>query len=120
MSRRLSFFLLALCALAALAATEEIYSDKYDYINIEEILANPGIRARYYNCFLETGPCQTPDAKFFKEKFPEALVTKCRKCTEKQKVSFQKIVEYYTEKEPEKWKMVLTKAINDAQKKRSI
>jgi NAD-dependent SIR2 family protein deacetylase len=52
----------------------------------------------------------------FTEKFPEAIVTKCKKCTNKQKEMFEKIVVFYTEKEPEKWNTILVKAIKDSQK----
>lgn len=111
---------LGLCALLGLLALgladEQLYSDKYDYIDVDSILSNVRIRNQYYNCYLGTEPCLTPDAKFFKEKFPEAIVTKCRKCTTKQKESFEKIVVFYTEKEPEKWNAILVKAIKDSQK----
>ena len=62
---KLGYFV-ALCALVAVALAEEIYSDKYDYVNVDDILSNERIRTQYYNCFLETSPCLTPDAKFFK------------------------------------------------------
>nr|QNL15631.1 chemosensory protein [Procecidochares utilis] len=110
---------LALCAFAACAAAEEIYSDKYDYVDVVSILSNDRIRTQYYECFMDLAPCLTPDAKFFKDKFPEAIVTKCRKCTQKQKDSFEKIVLYYTEKQPEQWKMLLAKAIANSQKKKN-
>lgn len=57
---------------------------------------------------------------FFTEKFPEAIVTGCKKCTKKQEESFGKIVSYYTEKEPEKWNNVLKKAIDEAKRKNII
>ncbi|XP_033228589.1 ejaculatory bulb-specific protein 3-like [Belonocnema kinseyi] len=107
---------LAVSAMVISIKSEEIhlYTDKYDYIDYDEILANDRIRNQYYNCYLGTGSCLTPDAKFFKDMFPEALVTKCKYCTEKQKNGFEKIVTYYTEKEPEAWEKVLRKAIEDA------
>ncbi|XP_016843424.1 uncharacterized protein LOC100113667 [Nasonia vitripennis] len=118
MSKSLAI-VLALCAFAACATAEEVYSDKYDYVDVVSILANDRIRTQYYDCFMDFAPCFTPDAKFFKEKFPEAIVTKCRKCTQKQKDSFEKIVLYYTEKQPEQWKMLLAKAIANSQKKKN-
>ena len=48
------------------AAPSELYSDKYDFVNIDEILSNDRIRKQYSKCYLNTGPCVTPDAKFFK------------------------------------------------------
>ncbi|XP_011502593.1 PREDICTED: ejaculatory bulb-specific protein 3-like [Ceratosolen solmsi marchali] len=115
MARR-TIFLVALCTLVAIVVAEELYTDKYDYIDIDAVLSNPRIRNQYYNCYQDLGPCLTPDAKFFKEKFPEAIVTKCRKCTAKQKEIFEKIVLFYTEKEPEKWNKVLLKAIQESKK----
>ncbi|XP_033228921.1 uncharacterized protein LOC117180533 [Belonocnema kinseyi] len=104
------FFSLTVCILSEKI---ELYSDKYDYVDIDQVLSNDRVRHQYYRCFLGTGPCLSPDAKFLKDKLPEALVTKCKKCTEKQKVGFEKVVLYYTEKEPEAWNHVLRKAVND-------
>lgn len=46
----------------------ELYSDKYDYIDIDQILSNDRVRNQYYRCFLGTGTCLSPDAKFLKGK----------------------------------------------------
>lgn len=35
--------------------------------------------------------------------FDEAVVTRCRKCTDKQKESFTVIAEWYTKNQPDKW-----------------
>ena len=60
--------LLAISAVIISIKAEEIklYTDKYDYIDYDEILGNDRIRNQYYNCYLGDGPCLTPDAKFFK------------------------------------------------------
>lgn len=50
-----------LCVLA-----EEIYTDQYDYIDVKNILDNEKLRLQYYNCYMETGPCLTADAKYFR------------------------------------------------------
>lgn len=119
MARRLGL-LVALCAFVAVTLADEelVYSDKYDYVDVDAILSNERIRNQYYYCFLDVEPCFTPDAKFFKDKFPEAIVTQCRKCTSKQKESFEKIVLYYSEKEPEKWNAVLSRAVIVSQTKK--
>lgn len=54
----------------------------------------------------------------FTDKLPEALVTKCRKCTAKQRYMFEQIVTYYTEKEPEKWQAIIVRSIEKYQKKK--
>lgn len=111
--------LLLISATIYLTKSEEVklYTDKYDHVNYDEILSNDRLRNQYYNCAMGTSRCLSDDATFFKDKFPEALVTKCKYCTEPQKIGFDKIVTYYTEKEPEKWKAVLEKTIKDIQKK---
>lgn len=68
MIKKLLLFV-ALCSVIVTAAkvdTEEKYSDKYDHINVDEILKNEQLRSIYYKCFLDTGPCKTADARFFK------------------------------------------------------
>ncbi|XP_058799873.1 uncharacterized protein LOC131669181 [Phymastichus coffea] len=110
--------LLALCALVTIThADEEIYSNKYDFVDVDSILKNDRLRNQYYECFQDIAPCLTPDAKFFKDKIPEALVTKCRKCTDRQKYMFERIVTYYTENEPDKWALVISNLIKKYEKK---
>lgn len=51
---------------AIFVVSSEKYSDKYDHVDVDAILANPRQRNQYYRCFADEGPCVTPDAKFFK------------------------------------------------------
>lgn len=63
---RLSYIVvIAGIALTSILA-EELYSSQYDDIDIHEIFNNSKLRNQYYNCFMETSPCRTADAKFFK------------------------------------------------------
>lgn len=55
------------CALAN--EEEEIYSSKYDHLDTDAILKNDRLRNQYVYCFLDTKPCVTPDAIFFKGTF---------------------------------------------------
>ncbi|CAK9811167.1 Ejaculatory bulb-specific protein 3 [Anthophora plagiata] len=110
----LIFMLFAIFAIM-FAEEEEKYTSKYDDIDIDAILANTKLRNQYLNCFLETGPCATADAKYFKEKLPEAIATKCKKCTAKQVIFFDKAVTWYTENEPENWQKMVEKAIQRTQ-----
>nr|QJT73568.1 chemosensory protein 9 [Encarsia formosa] len=110
-------YLIALCFVVlvqafAFAEEEEKYSDKYDDIDLDEVLKNDRLREQYFKCFMDEGPCNTGVIKFFKEKFPEALATQCKKCTEKQKAGFEKLITYYSEKEPENYQKVLEKLLN--------
>ncbi|XP_066603690.1 ejaculatory bulb-specific protein 3-like [Prorops nasuta] len=106
---------LAAAIFCAYAQQEELYSDKYDYVNADEILVNDRLRDQYYKCFYGSGPCVTADAKFFKNNFGEAIVTKCKKCTEKQKTNFDKMISWYNENEPQQWEALVKKFVEDAQ-----
>lgn len=69
MNRYCSMLLAILLAtLVFVCADEEKFDSKYDDIDADEILANPKLRNQYVKCFLETGPCITADAKYFKGK----------------------------------------------------
>ncbi|XP_070169008.1 ejaculatory bulb-specific protein 3-like [Polyergus mexicanus] len=110
--------LVTLISIALLCVfAEELYSDKYDYIDMKEILKNHKLRVQYYQCVMETGPCLTEDAKFIKEISSEAFQTKCKKCTEKQKKMLDIIVDWYTQNEPELWQKFVKKSLEDMKKK---
>ncbi|XP_011296666.1 ejaculatory bulb-specific protein 3 [Fopius arisanus] len=110
MLRGVIFMALVLCS-AVIA--DEKYSDKYDYIDVDGILANPRQRDSYYACFAGTGPCKTAAAKFFRDTLPEAIVTKCRKCTARQSINFDKISDWYTTNDLEKYQIIVAKAVRD-------
>jgi len=63
---RLSYIVTIVSIALMCILAEELYSDQYDDIDVESILQNDKLRNQYYNCFMETSPCITADAKFFK------------------------------------------------------
>lgn len=97
----------------------ETYPVKYDNVDVDEILNNPRLRKQYIGCVEGTGPCITAEAKFLKDVLPEVLVTKCKKCTEKQQVFFDKVITWFDENDKETWTKVVGKVIGDFEKKRS-
>ncbi|EGI64541.1 Putative odorant-binding protein A10 [Acromyrmex echinatior] len=101
-----------LCVLA-----EELYSDKYDNIDLTSILQNDKLRIEYFNCYLQKELCLTEDAKFFRGIANESIQTKCKKCTEKQKELLLMLQNWFVENEPEQWEMILAKASEDTKKK---
>lgn len=46
-------------------AEEKLYSDEFDNVDIQTIFNNKGLIEDYYNCFMETGQCKTPQQRFF-------------------------------------------------------
>ncbi|OAD52842.1 Ejaculatory bulb-specific protein 3 [Eufriesea mexicana] len=111
---RHNYIILITLSLLACTLAEEFYSDKYDYVNIDEILENDRLREQYYKCFMDTEPCITPDSIFFKEHISEAFATKCKKCTEIQKRNMDKMAEWYTTNQPDKWDALVESLLRNA------
>ncbi|XP_011701602.1 PREDICTED: ejaculatory bulb-specific protein 3-like [Wasmannia auropunctata] len=115
---RLSFILtIVVVTLACVLGAEETYSDRYDDVDIEGILANQKLREQYYNCFIGNAPCRTADAKFFSGVLGEAMQTQCKKCTEKQKALLDRMADWYTTNKPDAWEALIKKQVEDALKK---
>ncbi|VVC97651.1 unnamed protein product [Leptidea sinapis] len=74
--------LLALFVFAA--ARPDVYTDKYDNVDLDEILENKRLFTPYVKCILDQGKC-SPDGKELKSHIKEALEQNCGKCTDKQK-----------------------------------
>lgn len=66
MAKLISIVTIIAIASVCVFADEERYSDQYDHINPTDILSNDKLRDQYLKCYMGTGPCVTPDAKFFK------------------------------------------------------
>ncbi|KAL6418745.1 hypothetical protein ACFW04_011825 [Cataglyphis niger] len=98
-------------------AEEDKYDDKYDDIDILEILNNSTHRNQYYKCLMGTAPCVTADEKFFNKIFGEALQTQCRKCTEKQKYMLEAVINWYTKNQPLQWIQLVEKTLKNIIKK---
>ncbi|KYN04244.1 Putative odorant-binding protein A10 [Cyphomyrmex costatus] len=113
---RLSYVMIISVILMCVLA-EELYSDKYDNTDPMSILQNDKLRDEWYNCFMEKAPCPTEDAKFFQEIFSESLQTKCKKCTQRQKELQLIMKNWYEQNNPERWKALVTKSIEDMKKK---
>ncbi|XP_058452937.1 ejaculatory bulb-specific protein 3-like [Malaya genurostris] len=97
--------LIVLCMLIAFAVAQEetgTYTNKYDNIDIEEVLKSDRLFRGYHNCLLDMGPC-TPDGAELKKYLPEALENACVKCTEKQREIGIKVINYLIENRPEEW-----------------
>nr|QGH51244.1 putative chemosensory protein 1 [Conopomorpha sinensis] len=104
--------LIALCALAVVVAVsarpEATYTDRFDNINLDEILDNKRLLEPYVKCLLDKGRC-TPDAKELKEHLREALENNCAKCTEKQRDGTRRVIKHLINKEAEYWTELVAK-----------
>ncbi|XP_049877109.1 allergen Tha p 1-like [Pectinophora gossypiella] len=101
--------LVTLCVAAvAWARPSSTYTDKWDHINVDEILESQRLLKGYVDCLLDKGRC-TPDAKTLKETLPDALEHECSKCTKKQKEGSDKVIKFLVNKRPDLWKDLASK-----------
>lgn len=104
--------LLAFIALTIVAVSwaraGSIYTDKWDHINVDDILESKRLLRSYVDCLVDKGRC-TPDAKALKETLPDALEHECNKCTEKQKSGSDKVLRHLINKRPDLWKELSAK-----------
>ncbi|XP_053696444.1 ejaculatory bulb-specific protein 3-like [Sabethes cyaneus] len=84
------------------------YTDKFDNINVDQVLGNDRILNNYLKCLLEKGPC-TQEGRELKKLLPDALKTNCEKCSEKQKTNSRKVINHLETKKQAEWKKLLDK-----------
>ncbi|KAM7349332.1 antennal protein 10 isoform 1-T1 [Cochliomyia hominivorax] len=84
------------------APLKQTYDNKFDNIDIDEILGQERLLNNYIKCLEGLGPC-TPDGKMLKETLPDAITTNCAKCTERQKYGSDKVTHYLIDNRPEDW-----------------
>uniref|UniRef100_A0A0K8TUT0 Chemosensory Protein n=1 Tax=Epiphyas postvittana TaxID=65032 RepID=A0A0K8TUT0_EPIPO len=96
----LKYLVVLCCVVFALA--EDKYTDKYDKIDLDEILQNKRLLQAYVNCILDKGKC-TPEGKELKDHLEDALKTGCEKCTETQKKGASKVIEHLIKSELPIW-----------------
>nr|ANA75029.1 putative chemosensory protein 11 [Ectropis obliqua] len=97
-------YLITLAGVATIAYGKPAqYTDKWDNINVDQILESQRLLRGYVDCLLDRGRC-TPDGKALKETLPDALEHECSKCTAKQKSGSDKVVRFLVNKQPALWK----------------
>nr|WIW78335.1 chemosensory protein 2 [Heliconius charithonia] len=101
-----------LCVLALIAVVysrpESKYTDRFDNINIQEILNNKRLLAAYVLCVLEKGKC-TNEGRELKSHIKDALETKCSKCTEVQRKGTETVIGHLINHEEDYWNQLVVK-----------
>ncbi|EDW73785.1 uncharacterized protein Dwil_GK19506 [Drosophila willistoni] len=92
----------------ALAAPEKQYTNKFDNVNVDDVLGNGRILNNYLKCLMEKGPC-TPEGRELKRLLPDALESECSKCTEVQRRNSNKVINFLRSNKPGEWKLLLDK-----------
>nr|AOG12898.1 chemosensory protein [Eogystia hippophaecolus] len=93
---------IALICVLGMVIADEKYTDKYDNINLDEILGNKRLLQAYVNCVLDKGKC-SPEGKELRDNVEEALQTGCAKCTEAQDKGASRVIEHLIKNEKEIW-----------------
>nr|AYC12352.1 chemosensory protein 7 [Clostera restitura] len=97
--------LLVFCIITVVAVSarpNEQYSDKYDSVDLKQILANKRLLHPYIKCLLDQGKC-SPDGKELKSHIKEALENYCAKCTETQQKGTKEVIGHLINNEPGYW-----------------
>ncbi|KAH8343270.1 hypothetical protein KR059_007674 [Drosophila kikkawai] len=81
---------------------EAPYDNKFDNVDLDEILNQERLLNNYIKCLEGTGPC-TPDGRMLKEILPDAIMTDCTKCTEKQRYGAEKVTTHLIDNRPTDW-----------------
>nr|QCX43089.1 chemosensory protein csp9 [Helopeltis theivora] len=83
----------------------ELYTNKYDNIDLDEILKNERLYQKYFDCLRGKGKC-TPDGQNLKDVIPDALQTECGKCSEVQKKGVEKVLRFMLTQKPEDYQIL--------------
>ncbi|XP_017070249.1 ejaculatory bulb-specific protein 3 [Drosophila eugracilis] len=98
------------CVIAGLAtaAPEKQYTNKFDNVNVDDVLGNNRVLNNYLKCLMDKGPC-TPEGRELKRLLPDALQSDCSKCTEVQRRNSQKVINFLRANKAGEWKLLLDK-----------
>ncbi|KAL3289154.1 hypothetical protein HHI36_003590 [Cryptolaemus montrouzieri] len=87
---------------------DDFYTSKYDNLDVEGILKNDRLLLSYHKCLLEGIRC-TPEGEELRKVLPEAIETKCAKCTNKHKGTVKKVGKFLLNEKPELWNELMEK-----------
>ncbi|KAK9877690.1 hypothetical protein WA026_019369 [Henosepilachna vigintioctopunctata] len=93
---------------AVMCSPAELYSAKWDNIDIDEILKSDRLLEKYFVCLMKGEPCP-PEGADLRKYLPDAIATSCAKCTDKQKENSKRIIIFLMKNKPDKWKLLEAK-----------
>ncbi|CAH1104139.1 unnamed protein product [Psylliodes chrysocephalus] len=91
-----------LVALASARPEGDKYTTKYDNIDLDNIIKSDRLLRSYVDCLLNRKTC-TKEGEALKEILPDALKTKCEKCSEKQKSGAKKLIRFMLKERRNMW-----------------
>ncbi|XP_049832368.1 uncharacterized protein LOC126273026 isoform X5 [Schistocerca gregaria] len=82
----------------------DMYSSKYDNVNLDEVLRSDRLLDSYFRCLIEnTEDHCTADAKYLKEVIPDALTNGCNRCRPNQRDGAEKVIKHLIKNKPAMW-----------------
>nr|CAD7450696.1 unnamed protein product [Timema bartmani] len=84
------------------------YTTRYDHLNLDVILNNRRLVMSYVDCLLGKKRC-SPDASELKRTLPDALATRCAKCTTRQREGARRVIGHLERQFPKEFKLLLEK-----------
>nr|AZB49400.1 chemosensory protein 8 [Heortia vitessoides] len=103
------------CLLLVLAITiqctlaqSETYTDRYDTVDLDEVLSNKRLTVAYIKCMLEQGRC-TSEGRELKSHIVEALQNGCEKCTKAQREGMRRVMKHLIKYENNYWQQLVEK-----------
>ncbi|XP_013163150.1 PREDICTED: uncharacterized protein LOC106114465 [Papilio xuthus] len=84
------------------------YDARYDYLDVDALFNSKRLVRNYVDCLINSQRC-TPEGKALKRLLPEALRTKCVRCTERQKRTAVKIIKRLKSEYPDEWAKLASK-----------
>nr|QIJ45726.1 chemosensory protein [Glyphodes pyloalis] len=98
---------LCVCICVAVGQDERMarmpkYDERYDYLDVDALFNSKRLVRNYVDCLISAQRC-TPEGKQLKRILPEALRTKCARCTERQKKTAVKVIKRLKHEFPEEW-----------------
>nr|WPA71068.1 chemosensory protein protein 19 [Diaphania glauculalis] len=105
----------AICFLALAAvvsayprAKDSKYTDRYDSVNLEEVISNRRLLVPYIKCILEQGKC-SPEGRELRSHIKEALENYCAKCTDTQRSGTRRVIGHLINNEAAYWTQLSAK-----------
>ncbi|CAH2042105.1 unnamed protein product, partial [Iphiclides podalirius] len=102
----MNFLLFAALAALAVVAAADTYTDRYDSMNVDDVIANKRLLVAYVKCVLDKGRC-TPEGRELKSHITDALQSGCEKCTGKQRRSIKKVIKHLIHEENNYWNQLV-------------
>ncbi|XP_049876708.1 ejaculatory bulb-specific protein 3-like [Pectinophora gossypiella] len=108
----MKFFLVTLaftvsCVMAEYVGQEK-YTDKYDSLDLDEMMSNKRLMQAYCRCILDQGKC-TAEGRELKSHISEALQNGCAKCTDRQRYGMRRVISYVMKNENDMWQQMVQK-----------